>query len=325
MKEASKISYQMNFDDLTNAISSRELEDGHTLSDSQDTQKDAKYGPVHALASLSARQAKEKGLLTSGTFGQHGSISSISFALTRSLVSRLRVQTEKNGSTLFRLIWKQLATPSGWRYYLLRALVRRTAGTEFISWPTPKARDDRGVNTPEHLAKKKAKGHGCSELVDTVKLSVWPTPMAGSVATEEYNCAGNTDYSRKVVELASWVTRSARDWKDTEGMETESVNPDGSKRARLDQLPRQVFLMDSGNRESGSDVQTGKQGQLNPGHSRWLMGYPQGWCESAVMAMQLSRKLRRHLSNPTSKRKKKANECVTPQIDSDLSSSDRHD
>ena len=38
------------------------------------------------------------------------------------------------------------------------------------------------------------------------QLSAWPTPQAGSPATETYNEAGNTDYSRKVVELAAWPT-----------------------------------------------------------------------------------------------------------------------
>lgn len=39
-----------------------------------------------------------------------------------------------------------------------------------------------------------------------------------------------------------WVSPNSRDWKDTMGQKTESVNPDGSKRTRLDQLPRQAFL-----------------------------------------------------------------------------------
>lgn len=37
-----------------------------------------------------------------------------------------------------------------------------------------------------------------------------------------------------------WVTPSARDWKDTAGMATEATNPDGSKRNRIDQLPREA-------------------------------------------------------------------------------------
>jgi len=44
------------------------------------------------------------------------------------------------------------------------------------------------------------------------------------------------------LQKAGWVTPSVRDWKDTAGMATEGVNPDGSVRTRLDQLPRQAQL-----------------------------------------------------------------------------------
>jgi hypothetical protein len=36
-------------------------------------------------------------------------------------------------------------------------------------------------------------------------------------------------------QMAGWPTASSRDWKDTPGMATTGVNPDGSERTRLDQ------------------------------------------------------------------------------------------
>ncbi len=42
--------------------------------------------------------------------------------------------------------------------------------------------------------------------------------------------------------LVAWPTCSARDWKDSPGMATTGVNPDGSERSRLDQLPRVAAL-----------------------------------------------------------------------------------
>lgn len=42
--------------------------------------------------------------------------------------------------------------------------------------------------------------------------------------------------------LTGWVTPSSRDWKDTPGMATKAVNPDGSVRNRVDQLPRQAVM-----------------------------------------------------------------------------------
>jgi hypothetical protein len=91
-----------------------------------------------------------------------------------------------------------------------------------------------------------------------------------------------TDYT-------GWVTPAARDWKDTPGMVAKR---DG--RERLDQLPRQAYmtatfplsarLTASGVMLTGSDAGTVSGGQLNPAHSRWLMGLPADWCILAPTA-----------------------------------------
>jgi len=36
-------------------------------------------------------------------------------------------------------------------------------------WPTPQARDGKGIHSPEYIAKKKSEGHGMSNLPDAVK------------------------------------------------------------------------------------------------------------------------------------------------------------
>jgi hypothetical protein len=55
---------------------------------------------------------------------------------------------------------------------------------------------------------------------------------ASARRTSDKDCGGG-GYS-------GWTTASARDWKDTAGMECEAVNPDGTERRRIDQLPRQA-------------------------------------------------------------------------------------
>jgi hypothetical protein len=87
---------------------------------------------------------------------------------------------------------------------------------------------------------------------------------------------------------AVWATPSSRDWKDTPGMSKPGINPDGTERTRLDQLPRQVGLA------IGSPAQTEKRGQLSPDHSRWLMGYSAEHLSCAPTAMRSSRKSRQN-------------------------------
>jgi hypothetical protein len=130
---------QMTFEDLPSATSLPGSASGATPSDKQVGQTTGLSGPDPAHANLSARQAKEKGLMTSGTHGPPSTGSSASVDLTESLVSRLRAELENRGSTLYRLTWKQRTTPAGRLHFRLAASVRRTNDSDFIGWPSPKA------------------------------------------------------------------------------------------------------------------------------------------------------------------------------------------
>lgn len=72
------------------------------------------FGPVPVRANLSARQAKDLGLMTHGTYGLAGNGSLASDALQRSLESRL--QRHLNGSVSCEVIWKRWDTPWGNAY-----------------------------------------------------------------------------------------------------------------------------------------------------------------------------------------------------------------
>lgn len=99
-------------------------------------------------ANLSARQAKEMGLLTSGTYGPPSSISSKTAAHHASMENRLRARTALVGSTLYSQIWKQAITPSGRSIPRLRAVGRRTSSKDSASAPTILDLPQVGYNTP---------------------------------------------------------------------------------------------------------------------------------------------------------------------------------
>jgi hypothetical protein len=211
----------MTFEDSRSVTSSPASADGRSPFDSPAGPTIAVCsGPDPAHANRSARQAKALGLLTSGTSGRPGTGSSRSVALTWSLGSRLRHRLDGRGSILFRLTWKDSATPAGRSCSLLRASGHRTNGTVYGSWPTPAASDMTGGGQA-----KRAMGetrHG-SNLNDFALLASWPTPMAGNPGSETYNAAGSTDYERKIDtlfglretlngrKLASWPTPVVND------------------------------------------------------------------------------------------------------------------
>jgi hypothetical protein len=145
MSGALKTSAQTICGDTPSVTSSQESASGRTPCDRQDGPTTDPSGRAVVRANLSARQAKERDLLTSGTCGRRGFTSSNSADLASSLASRLRARTDSLGSSLFTLTWKERATPSGLLISALRASGRRTSGNDctspLMNWCTPGARD----------------------------------------------------------------------------------------------------------------------------------------------------------------------------------------
>lgn len=137
MSEALKTSAQTICEGTPSVTSSPELAVGHLRYVTPGGAMNGLCGQALARVNLSARQAKELGLLTSGTYGRLGCISLQSDVLTSSLANKLKQRSATDGSTLYNLIWKVRVTPAGRSLFRLAASVRRTSGNASISWPTP--------------------------------------------------------------------------------------------------------------------------------------------------------------------------------------------
>ncbi len=198
------MSRQRNLLDTGNVTSSPGSVVGPTPSDLRGGPTTGRCGPAPALASLSPRQAGERGLLTSGTYGRTGTISSGSAALQSYLVSRLRANLPYPGLTLFAMTWRQRVTPSGRLIYRLAASGRRTSGSGCGSWVSPTAQDhSRGTALPRPW------DTGVPLSQQVAQLSSWPTPMSAPISEASHGQSSG-QYRKKMVECAPWPTPSAQ-------------------------------------------------------------------------------------------------------------------
>lgn len=214
------------FEGSRDVTSLQEFPYGTTPSLWPDGPQIVKSGRGARLASLSARQARELGLLMSGTCGRPSITSSESAALQECLESRLQAAARTLGSTLYKTTWKPWTMPSGRLRLRQRASVLSIAESARTGLPTPGSSVVDAKPRPPVIGNRKATDPQIG-LADIAVWLVWPAQLlTGSYAPMVGRARLNPDYARWLMNIpAAWKSCAPTETRLTPARPRRSSKP----------------------------------------------------------------------------------------------------